>query len=93
MGHKRRLPKAARAALRHQRGRVSPRVTIRRIKPQPRRKPQLLRGDSPISDEQRVLLGDLRRQFHRPRYGLGSITRAEAAAEIDELLTARRRDG
>lgn len=52
----------------------------------------MVRGDSPISDKQRVLLVDLRRQFHRARHDLGALTRAEARVEIDELL-AMRRDG
>lgn len=86
---RRKPAKASRAAARLQRGHVSPALIVRHQAPEPRRAQEPTVSTRPITDEQRVVLGDLRRQFHIPRHSIASLTKAEAAREITELLARR----
>jgi len=81
--------KASRAAARLQRGHASPALTVRRQEPEPRRTPEPTVSTRPISDKQRVVLGDLRRYFSLPRYSIAALTKAEASQEITELLARK----
>lgn len=93
MSQQRSAAKLSRAATRLQRGRVSPALIVRQQSPEPRRTPKPSVSARPITDKQRVLLGDLRRQFHLPRHSIGHLTKAEAGREITELLAQRAANG